>query len=674
MLPVHRTTPPRQRPVSEASPSAPRPTDRLIPPSPESLEGGPKLAPRPRNDATPDTPPAAAEALRPRGTFLTRMLRSPRHQSVESPSRSPLHALAAAAMRSPLHPSASAASTSATHLPTDVEREIGTWLRQSLAQVQDPAAGATPSTRTAHPSHPADARKMLKQAAAAMIEAAVSGSTVLTLDGFPGKTLPNALGDMQSLKDLILQNTEFTELPEIVAQLSQLSSLAIKDSAHLTTLPSSLVDLKNLHRLELENVPLQTWPDAIDKLKDLDALVQTGGKYEHLPDGFAELKNLYRLELGHLSRLRGLPDNLGQLQSIRFLTVQSVRRLQSLPASLTDLRLLRELDLRDNKRLEKLPIALGKLRGLASLSLNGCSALRELPASIGDLSNLRTLDLRGTGIERLPSTLSKLPAKCKILVPDHLRAQLQDIRKPPSADGAGPSHAARRPTAAPSQPSITPDMRLSVLSTELRNVDQDLARHFDRWQGAVAPYAQFYLPELTHTDLDMLEEVVATAVGSEAYRSLLQDFFVKEAPVPRDPIGGETYVEPAPEVQADLRTAYEHLLEYRIQRTNEPQEALSLLMQAIRNPDLSVSASTLLPAWSRQIWPPLLAYVTLHDKQGAAAMGKANDKAQAALNKAGNLFRMNEHEANEYSKKQQTIANAAIEKRARQLIKEWGIR
>lgn len=508
-------------------------------------------------------------------------------------------------------------------------RGIDTWLKQSLATAQGDAAGATSSTSAATADAVPAVRKKLKQAAAAMKEAAASGNTALTLDDFPGKTLPQALGDMQSLQALIVRGTALTELP-----------------------------------------------DNIGAMQRLTTLTQTGGKYERLPGSLTELKNLNHLELRDVSRLRALPETLGQLKNLRFLTVQSARRLQSLPASLTDLRLLRELDLQNNKRLEKLPIALGKLRGLASLYLNGCSALRELPASIGDLSNLRTLDLRGTGITRLPRTLARLPAHCNILVPESLNAQLEQIRNPQAAGAAGPSHAVRRPANAPSRSAVRPDARLTELGNELRRIDEDLARHFERWAQGLSIQGRFGAQRLTHDTIDMVEEVVAEAVGSETYRSSFAEFVDAHAPRQRNPLDGVTIAGGAPEIEGDVRTAYSHLLEHRILHTKDREEALSLVTQALQDPEMRMSRHRLLEEWDpvalrEQMWPPLRAYVTLHDKKGAAAMEKAAGKAVAAFEKA-EKGRMTDNAASERNKKEQGIANAAIQQRAAQLVKEWG--
>lgn len=635
------------------------------------------LARRPRNDATPDAP--SAESLRPRGNRLMRLLRSPLHSSAASPSRPPLpNTPGASPFRSPLHPSGAAAATPSTsHALEDFKQGVDTWLRQSLAELSESAESIAASPEAAGANTRATTRKALRQAAAAISNAAVALETRLALERFPGRTLPDALGSLSSLQEFTLRGSEITSLPESMGRLSGLARLIVSNSGHLQQLPSSLTDLSELDTLELENVPLQTWPEDIGTMQRLKTLTQTGGKYEHLPDGLTELKNLYRFELGHLSRLRELPDDLGKMQSLRFLTVQSVRRLQSLPSGLTDLPLLRELNLRDNKRLAKLPITMGNLGGLASLSLNGCSALRQLPASIGDLSNLQMLDLRDTGIERLPRSLSRLPKNCRILVPEHLRAQLKEIRNPKPAEApgeAGPSNAVRRPVAPQSSSHIRTDTRLSGLTDELRRIDEALAGRFGQWATGLIIQAR-HGQRLTHEAVDLIEEAVAEAVRSETYRSSFAEFLDAHAPRQRNPLDGVTLAVGVQEIEGDARTAYSHLLQHRIMHTQNREEALSLLMEAIQNPDMRIRRRDLLENWDpvalkEQMWPPLHTYVSMHDKKGAAAMDKAAKGAMAAFEKA-QAGKMRDNTAKERSEKEQKIANAAIKHRADQLVKEW---
>lgn len=681
MLPVHRSASPTLRTPPDSPPHEPTARDRLIPTSAESLEAGPRLLPRtgPAGSPSSESPGEASHTRSPR---LMRLPHTPRHSAAATPSRSPQHTSSASPFRSPLHPQAAAASPSASALAPPLQQDIDQWLKRGLQAAEPqpaeaetshsparPSAGAPARSATADAPTGKEARKALRQAAEEIRNAAAHGSTQLSLNfHLPAETLPETLGHLQSLHQLILRSTALRSLPDSLGALLQLGHLAIGPSPELHALPRTLVTLPALEQLELNGVALKAWPEDIGMLERLHTLTQTGGTYRSLPDSFVELKNLRHLDLRDLGKFRELPENIGQMQSLRSLSVQATR-LSELPASLADMPLLRELRLDNNKRLQRLPITLGHMQGLTSLSLNGCSSLKTLPVGIGDLKLLRKLDLRGTGIDHLPRSLARLSPHCEILVPSHLKQALAQLRNPAAAAGdAGPSRGT------PGSGEST-RVRIEQLRTDLEAADPELAAHFGKWASGFMIQARYGAQPPGPGVVDMIEAVVAEAVRSAAYRSAFGDFLELHAPKVRDPLQGVTVAVQGQEIRGDAGTAYAHLLEYRLTHTTDHEEALSLLTEAIENPDMHMTELKLLNGWDSanrayQMWPPLRAYITLHDRKGAAAMDKRQESAMADHRKA-EKGKMKENELNERALKAKKLAESAIEARARELASQW---
>ncbi|KAL3698322.1 hypothetical protein R1sor_012398 [Riccia sorocarpa] len=88
------------------------------------------------------------------------------------------------------------------------------------------------------------------------------------------RTLPEALGNLQSLRRLECERCGFESLPESLGRLSGLTSLTIRDCGNLKTLPETIGDLsslKNLYIYRCEN--LKTLPETIEDLSSLKILV-----------------------------------------------------------------------------------------------------------------------------------------------------------------------------------------------------------------------------------------------------------------------------------------------------------------------------------------------------------------------------------------------------------------
>jgi hypothetical protein len=109
-------------------------------------------------------------------------------------------------------------------------------------------------------------------------------------------SLPEWIGQLQSLESLSVSNNKLTELPDSIGELKSLRNLNLSDN-ELSSLPSSLGDLRFLVTLDLERNRLSALPDSISKLSSLIRLDVTDNLLTWLPDSLTELRTLTQLFL-----------------------------------------------------------------------------------------------------------------------------------------------------------------------------------------------------------------------------------------------------------------------------------------------------------------------------------------------------------------------------------------
>ncbi|QBG93904.1 type III secretion system effector XopAE [Xanthomonas oryzae] len=489
---------------------------------------------------------------------------------------------------------------------------------------------------------------------------------------------------------MMLLHTGVQSLPDSLGQLSQLRHLQIAVAPELKTLPPSLTRLSNLSTLQLMMIPLEELPADLGRMQGLRSLALGGGHYARLPASIVELSRLTALRVSNSSHFRELPENIGLMQGLRSLELASNSKLEQLPGSLTQLHRLKKLDLSSNRRLAHLPEDIGQLRGLTELSLKSCAALRQLPDSVGDLAQLQLLDLRGTGLQTLPPWLARLPARCDIKVPDHLANQLLQIRDPERAQRAAQRAAQRladrrrhAPVPAAQQAGASWN-RVPEFTRVLRSVDADLGERFEKWTQGLTQNARIFGASITSADMPLLDQVVAEAIRSPEFRStfgqFLSDHTVKTLNMDgmTQVMDGMTQVgDGGPRVRGDVKTAFAEMLKHNIMHTQDQETALGLLQQALQNSGLGLSRERLLRSTNQltgraEMWPPLKAYISMHDVEGKAAQDAAITWAMAQLDEAHEGV-IGEAEAKQESEQAQANANRFIERRARVLLREWGI-
>ncbi|CAI5458702.1 unnamed protein product [Closterium sp. Yama58-4] len=209
-------------------------------------------------------------------------------------------------------------------------------------------------------------------------------------------SLPETLGALTSLEDLLVQSCGVESLPASLGNLGKLTSLVLVTCKQLLQLlPESISGLRSLQRLRVSECP----------------------RLAPLPDCFQQMVTLREpltlLKYLKLSSTRtSLPPWLGYLPSLQHITLSSCWSLQQLPPSLPLLSpSLQTLHIHQCNSLTSLPEDFGQLTSLQHLEIRNCPALSQLPNSFPNLSSLQSLDLSSCGnLTSLPRDFGQLTA------------------------------------------------------------------------------------------------------------------------------------------------------------------------------------------------------------------------------------------------------------------------
>ncbi len=225
----------------------------------------------------------------------------------------------------------------------------------------------------------------------------------LDLSGEGLESLPDEIGGLTTLTQLILDNNNLESIPDSIGNLVNLNHLNLNNN-HLDCLPDSIGNLIYLTHLSAEKNYLALLPYSIGNLGNLSRLSLNENHLESLPDSIGKLTGLIQLGLDN-NRLVSLPESIGFLTSLSHLGLRS-NQLTSLPDSIGRMVSLTTLSA-DSNRLTALPDNIEKRTGLTGLYLSG-NQLKSLPENIGRLVNLVTLDLSNNKLASLPESIGKL--------------------------------------------------------------------------------------------------------------------------------------------------------------------------------------------------------------------------------------------------------------------------
>ena len=261
------------------------------------------------------------------------------------------------------------------------------------------------------------------------------------------KKIPEFVGNMKLLQELLLVGTAIIELPSSVECLTGLNILILWGCKNLVCLPNTICSLKSLEtiilfggskfdklpedlgnitslkKLDLSETAIKELPSSIEFLIGLTSLYLEGCKnFVLLPNTICSLKSLETIALCGCSKFDKLPENLGNITSLKHLSLRETA-IKELPSSVEFLIGLTSLNLKDCKNFVLLPSTVCNLKSLNRIILSGCSKFDKLPENLGNLKCLHEplfggmkrimfpgLRFDGTAIEVLPSSIGRLAA------------------------------------------------------------------------------------------------------------------------------------------------------------------------------------------------------------------------------------------------------------------------
>ncbi|PKI35485.1 hypothetical protein CRG98_044108 [Punica granatum] len=197
------------------------------------------------------------------------------------------------------------------------------------------------------------------------------------------KKLPDQLGSVESLVELLIDDTLVKELP-ISRGMKKLEVLSADGCRHLHEIPASVGSLVNLRRLSLSHSGVKELPKSIGQLTSLVELTLTGTDIRRLPDFVGDLHDLEVLMINE-TNVSCLPGNLGSLKKLKVLDASLS------PLEATDYQIISD-----------------EILSLPSLRVLKFRRLKSLPAGLSTLSCLETLDFFEPDLQTLPELPSSL--------------------------------------------------------------------------------------------------------------------------------------------------------------------------------------------------------------------------------------------------------------------------
>ncbi|KAL3750172.1 hypothetical protein ACJRO7_011193 [Eucalyptus globulus] len=120
--------------------------------------------------------------------------------------------------------------------------------------------------------------------------------------------LPKEVGELEELKELILDITNIRKIPTSIGSLRKLEKLSASHCLSMREIPSSIGDLQNLQYLDFERSALEKLPSAIGRLKKLRTLYLSNTLISDVPESIRKLSSLQHLRLWNCFKLRSLPE------------------------------------------------------------------------------------------------------------------------------------------------------------------------------------------------------------------------------------------------------------------------------------------------------------------------------------------------------------------------------
>ncbi|VDN59209.1 unnamed protein product [Dracunculus medinensis] len=213
--------------------------------------------------------------------------------------------------------------------------------------------------------------------------------------------LPFELGSLENLEEFYADNNFLTSLPESFIRCYSLRAIDLSHN-EIISLPNELGCLEKLSELIVSENSITTLPNSIGKLKNLTILKAEMNNLTEITPALSSCSSLVELYLSFNNIEANFP--LLSLIFISFIIINYF--LLFLPSCIGNLHSLNVLYM-DRNSLNEIPSTIGCLSKLSILTLRA-NRIHDLPLEIGRLTNLRVLDICDNCLPYLPFTMTVL--------------------------------------------------------------------------------------------------------------------------------------------------------------------------------------------------------------------------------------------------------------------------
>lgn len=249
----------------------------------------------------------------------------------------------------------------------------------------------------------------------------ISGRVTALCFNYCEGAIPASIGNLSSLKKLNFCQCSILSIPSEICRLTELEELEINgiynNSNNLKTLPEEIGELQSLRYLYLRNNDIKTLPKSMVNLKKLE-YIDLGFNYSLGGDVLSiltELKNLRHIDLYLDEKVGGTLNNISKLTQLEYLNLGITGISGTIPSDIGALSNLEYFSVMDTNVEGALPSSMSYLTNVKVLALHGTNISGTLPEWIGLLSNLEELYLEFTDISgELPISLLNLKKIKKI--------------------------------------------------------------------------------------------------------------------------------------------------------------------------------------------------------------------------------------------------------------------
>ncbi|KAL9374439.1 hypothetical protein Peur_034059 [Populus x canadensis] len=196
------------------------------------------------------------------------------------------------------------------------------------------------------------------------------------------------------------------KVPQIMANLSSLSSLFLRDCGLQGEFPMGIFQLSNLRFLSIRYNPyLNGYLPEFQSGSQLEILLLAGTNFSgQLQGSLGNLKSMKKFDVAECNFSGVIPSSLGNLTKLNYLDLSYNFFSGKIPPSLANLLQLTDLSLSSNNFRSGTLDWLGNLTNLNYLDLTQTNSHGSIPSSLRNLTQLTVLELQGNKLSgQIPS-------------------------------------------------------------------------------------------------------------------------------------------------------------------------------------------------------------------------------------------------------------------------------